>query len=150
MASKCCLTRESKSEEEQGRGRSSHVLLCMCRQVAVRAERNEVQDQSSLIARYQKEVAGLRAHLGRVGSTGIHDPMHPEVRMEVASKPDLIVKCAGTGEHECSRLPHSRSALHMRLPAKQGHVTLHSFQHVPPWHVLTGSCSCPCVGIDSA
>ncbi len=47
----------------------------------MRAERNEVLDQGSLIARYQKEVAALRAHLERVGGAapGMHDPMHPEV-----------------------------------------------------------------------
>ena len=80
----------------------------MRRQVAVRAERNEVQDQSSLIARYQKEVAGLRAHLGRVGSTGMHDPMHPEVCVQIAAKPGLVsMECVLAGERECSQLPYS-------------------------------------------
>jgi len=55
----------------------------------VRAERNEVLDQGSLIARYQKEVAALRAHLERVGGAapGMHDPMHPEVTRMPACLP---------------------------------------------------------------
>ena len=52
-------------------------------QVAVRAERNEVLDQQSLIVRYQQQMAALRAHLRRVSSASaacsVHDPMHPEV-----------------------------------------------------------------------
>ena len=50
-------------------------------QVAVRAERNNLLDQQSLIVRYQQQMASLRAHLRRVSSaaTGVHDPMHPEV-----------------------------------------------------------------------
>lgn len=53
-------------------------------QVAVRAERNEVLDQQSLIVRYQQQMAALRAHLRRVSSAttdaaGGHNPMHPEV-----------------------------------------------------------------------
>ena len=61
----------------------------------MRAERNEVQDQSSLIARYQKEVAGLRAHLQRVGTSGTHDPMDPEVRLSI--RPVVLHGC-GAGE----------------------------------------------------
>lgn len=47
----------------------------------MRAERNEVLDQQTLIARYQQQMASLRAHLRRVSSaaSGVHDPMHPEV-----------------------------------------------------------------------
>ena len=53
-------------------------------QVAVRAERNEVLDQKSLIVRYQQQMAALRALLRRVSSaagsnSSVHDPMHPEV-----------------------------------------------------------------------
>lgn len=66
-------------------------------QVAVRAERNEVLDQQSLIVRYQQQMASLRAHLRRVSSAAssasVHDPMHPEVC-------DLL----GTGK-QCSNLP---------------------------------------------
>ena len=48
----------------------------------MRAERNEVLDQQSLIVRYQQQMAALRAHLRRVSSASaacsVHDPMHPE------------------------------------------------------------------------
>jgi hypothetical protein len=58
-------------------------------QITVEAHRNEISDQSGLIARYQQEVALLRKQLEMVmkdggggggAAVGVHDPLHPEVR----------------------------------------------------------------------
>ena len=58
-------------------------------QIEIRAERNEILDQGSLIARYQSEISALRAQLeeaargqglGFTGTLGSDvDLMHPEV-----------------------------------------------------------------------
>lgn len=54
-------------------------------QIEIHAERNEILDQSSLIMRYQAEIAALRRQLeeaargkGVVTTAGV-DPLHPEV-----------------------------------------------------------------------
>ncbi len=64
--------------------RISTVLL-LAVQIEIHAERNEILDQSSLIMRYQAEIAALRRQLeeaargkGVVATTGV-DPLHPEV-----------------------------------------------------------------------
>jgi hypothetical protein len=56
-------------------------------QIEIHAERNEILDQSSLIMRYQAEIAALRRQLEEaargkgvvVTQTGGVDPLHPEV-----------------------------------------------------------------------
>ncbi|KAK9846023.1 hypothetical protein WJX81_008630 [Elliptochloris bilobata] len=77
----CTVTPGSSQAEET---HNTLKFAMRAKKVAVRAERNEVLDQHSLIARYQREVAALRAHLylERAGgaASGVHDPMHPEVR----------------------------------------------------------------------
>ena len=51
----------------------------------VKAERNQIEDQSSLLLRYQQEIEALRAQLddqvraNRDAVVGVHDPLHPEV-----------------------------------------------------------------------
>ena len=62
---------------------ADRVLAC---QVEVKAERNSVEDQSSLLLRYQQEIQALRIQLDEtvrankntVG-VAVHDPLHPEV-----------------------------------------------------------------------
>ena len=54
----------------------------------VRAERMQIEDQSSLLLRYQQEIEALRTQLDdqvRASQSGligvaVHDPLHPEVR----------------------------------------------------------------------
>ena len=61
--------------------------FCHNVQIEIRAERNEILDQGSLIARYQSEIAALRAQLEEaargqgvgLGSGPDVDLMHPEV-----------------------------------------------------------------------
>ena len=52
-------------------------------QIEIHAERNEILDQSSLIMRYQAEIAVLRRQLEEAaqgkGVAMIVDPLHPEV-----------------------------------------------------------------------
>ena len=53
----------------------------------VKAERNQVEDQSSLLLRYQQEIEALRSQLddqvrgsqNALVSVAVHDPLHPEV-----------------------------------------------------------------------
>jgi hypothetical protein len=52
-------------------------------QIKVKAERNEILDPTRQIARYQAEIAHLRAKLSASPGTVLmdaHDPLHPEVR----------------------------------------------------------------------
>ena len=56
-------------------------------QVEVKAERNQIEEQSSLLLRYQQEIEALRAQLDdqvranrdAFVSVAVHDPLHPEV-----------------------------------------------------------------------
>lgn len=55
-------------------------------QIEIRAQRNEILDQSSLILRYQAEIKALRAQLEEAAKgrgVGLsHDPLHPEVLLQ--------------------------------------------------------------------
>lgn len=52
-------------------------------QIEIHAKRNEILDQSSLIMRYQAEIAALRRQLEEAaqgkGVAMVVDPLHPEV-----------------------------------------------------------------------
>ena len=51
-------------------------------QIEIHAQRNEILDQSSLIMRYQAEIAALRRQLedaARGKGFAFVDPLHPEV-----------------------------------------------------------------------
>ncbi|KAL4435162.1 hypothetical protein ABPG77_001844, partial [Micractinium sp. CCAP 211/92] len=54
------------------------------KRIEVSVARNEIMDQSSLIARYQQEIQLLKGQLEMVmrerGGLPLHDPLHPEVR----------------------------------------------------------------------
>lgn len=54
-------------------------------QIEIKAQRNEILDQSSLIMRYQAEIKDLRRQLEEAaqgkGVALVVDPLHPEVLM---------------------------------------------------------------------
>ena len=55
----------------------------ICLQIELHAQRNEILDQSSLIMRYQAEIAALRRQLEEAAQgkgVAFVDPLHPEVR----------------------------------------------------------------------
>jgi hypothetical protein len=67
-------------EVTEGADGVGHLMV----QIEIHAERNEILDQSSLIMRYQAEIAALRRQLeeaarGKGVAMTVVDPMHPEV-----------------------------------------------------------------------
>ena len=57
-----------------------HIVAVL--QIELHAQRNEILDQSSLIMRYQAEIAALRRQLEEAAQgkgVAFVDPLHPEV-----------------------------------------------------------------------
>ncbi|GAB4823550.1 hypothetical protein N2152v2_010596 [Parachlorella kessleri] len=82
MAVVCTLTPASTQAEET---HNTLKFASRAKKIEISAKRNEIIDQSSLIARYQQEVALLRGQLEivmreRGGYSAVDPHMHPEMR----------------------------------------------------------------------
>eukprot|EP00887_Chlorella_sp_A99_P008132 scaffold12.g8132.t1 len=77
----CTITPASTQAEET---HNTLKFASRAKKIEVTAVRNEIMDQSSLIARYQQEIALLKGQLEIVmrerGGLPLHDPLNPEVR----------------------------------------------------------------------
>lgn len=78
----CTITPASTQAEET---HNTLKFASRAKRITISAKRNEIMDQSSLIARYQQEISLLKGQLevvmrDRKDGPIMHDPMHPEVR----------------------------------------------------------------------
>lgn len=79
----CTITPTSAQAEET---HNTLKFASRAKKISITAKRNEIMDQSSLIARYQQEISLLKGQLDVMmrergeGGEKVHDPMHPEVR----------------------------------------------------------------------
>ncbi|PSC70283.1 Kinesin-related 11 [Micractinium conductrix] len=77
----CTITPASTQAEET---HNTLKFASRAKRIEVSVARNEIMDQSSLIARYQQEIQLLKGQLDMVmrerGGLPLHDPLHPEVR----------------------------------------------------------------------
>jgi len=79
----CTITPTSAQAEET---HNTLKFASRAKKISITAKRNEIMDQSSLIARYQQEISLLKGQLDLVmrergeGGETVHNPMSPEVR----------------------------------------------------------------------
>lgn len=76
----CTITPASTQAEET---HNTLKFASRAKKITIEAKRNEILDQSSLIARYQQELSMLKHQLEvvmREKGTGAPDPVHPEIR----------------------------------------------------------------------
>lgn len=81
----CTITPASSQAEET---HNTLKFATRAKKIEIKAQRNEIVDQASLIRRYQEEIHVLRTQLDLVArerggqlSLGGHDPLHPEVTL---------------------------------------------------------------------
>ena len=79
----CTITPTSAQAEET---HNTLKFASRAKKISITAKRNEIMDQSSLIARYQQEISLLKGQLDVMmrergeGGENVHNPMSPEVR----------------------------------------------------------------------
>ena len=80
----CTITPASSQAEET---HNTLKFATRAKKIEIKAQRNKIVDQASLIRRYQEEIHALRTQLDLVArergghfSVATHDPLHPEVQ----------------------------------------------------------------------
>ena len=95
----------------------------VCLQIELHAQRNEILDQSSLIMRYQAEIAALRRQLEEAAQgkgVAFVDPLHPEVRSSLLTDVQSLCTEPIQPDLPSSRVKSALQSLFMQFFLEEG------------------------------